>query len=121
MTVNRCHICKVAWEDGQLPKHLMTCPKSPLETMKKLLDQVYGRYANLIDELEAVAIILFAIAVCTFVGVIAAWVGDYWWGVLGRMGINSPVSWMCGMTLGFAQVVAVAYFGVRRLLLGKWL
>ena len=25
MTVNRCQICKVAWEDGQLPKHLMTC------------------------------------------------------------------------------------------------
>ena len=25
MTVNRCPICKVAWEDGQSPKHLMTC------------------------------------------------------------------------------------------------
>ena len=25
MTINRCQICKVAWEDGQLPKHLMTC------------------------------------------------------------------------------------------------
>ena len=25
MTINRCQICKVAWEDGQSPKHLMTC------------------------------------------------------------------------------------------------
>ena len=25
MTVNRCQICKVAWEDGQPAKHLMTC------------------------------------------------------------------------------------------------
>ena len=25
MTVNRCQICKVAWEDGQSPKHLITC------------------------------------------------------------------------------------------------
>ena len=25
MTINRCQICKVAWEDGQPAKHLMTC------------------------------------------------------------------------------------------------
>ena len=24
MTVYRCNVCKVAWEDGQSPKHLMT-------------------------------------------------------------------------------------------------
>lgn len=122
MTINRCQICKVAWEDGQREKHLMTCScKNPLETMKNLLDQVYGRYSNLIDELEAVAIILLSIAICTFIGVLAAWVGDYWWGTLGRLGINSPVSWICGMALGFAQVVACGYFCVRRLLLGRWL
>ena len=89
--------------------------------MNKLLEQIYGKYSNIIDELEAIAIILFSVAICTVVGVIGALVGDYWWSVLGRLGINSPVSWMCGMTLGFAQVVAVAYFGVRRLLLKRWL
>ncbi len=89
--------------------------------MKDLLEQVYGKYSNLIDELEAIAIILLSIAICTFIGVLAAWVGDYWWGVPGKRGINSPVSWICGMTLGFAQVTACAYFGVRRLLLGRWL
>ena len=89
--------------------------------MNKILEQIYGKYSNIIDELEAIAIILFSIAVCTVVAVIGALVGDYWWGVLGRLGINSPVSWMCGMTLGFAQVVAFAYFGVRRLLLKRWL
>ena len=25
MTINRCQTCKVAWEDGQPAKHLMTC------------------------------------------------------------------------------------------------
>ena len=25
MTVYRCNVCKVAWEDGQPAKHLMTC------------------------------------------------------------------------------------------------
>ena len=25
MTVYRCNVCKVAWEDGQSEKHLMTC------------------------------------------------------------------------------------------------
>ena len=89
--------------------------------MNKLLEQIYGKYSNIIDELEAIAIILFSVAVCTVVAVIGALVGDYWWSVLGRLGVNSPVSWMCGMTLGFAQVVAVAYFGVRRLLLKRWL
>ena len=89
--------------------------------MNKLLEQIYGKYSNIIDELEAIAIILFLVAVCTVVAVIGALVGDYWWSVLGRLGVNSPVSWMCGMTLGFAQVVAVAYFGVRRLLLKRWL
>lgn len=89
--------------------------------MNKILEQIYGKYSNIIDELEAIAIILFSIAACTVVAVIGALAGDYWWGVLGRLGINSPVAWMCGMTLGFAQVVAVAYFGVRRLLLKRWL
>ena len=89
--------------------------------MNKLLEQIYGKYSNIIDELEAIAIILFSVAICTVVAVIGALVGDYWWSVLGRLGVNSPVSWMCGMTLGFAQVVAVAYFGVRRLLLKRWL
>ena len=89
--------------------------------MNKLLEQIYGKYSNIIDELEAIAIILFSVAICTVVAVIGALVGDYWWGALGRLGVNSPVSWMCGMTLGFAQVVAVAYFGVRRLLLKRWL
>lgn len=89
--------------------------------MNKILEQIYGKYSNIIDELEAIAIILFSIAVCTVVAVIGALVGDYWWGTLGRLGINSPVAWMCGMTLGFAQVTACAYFGVRRLLLKRWL
>ena len=89
--------------------------------MKNLLEQVYGRYSNLFDELEAIAIILLSIAICTFIGVLAAWVGDYWWGVLGRLCINSPVAWMCGMSLGFAQVTACAYFCARRLLLRRWL
>jgi len=89
--------------------------------MNKILEQIYGKYSNIIDELEAIAIILFSIAVCTVVAVLGALVGDYWWGTLGRLGINSPVSWMCGMTLGFAQVTACAYFGVRRLLLKRWL
>jgi len=89
--------------------------------MNKILEQIYGKYSNIIDELEAIAIILFSIAACTVVAVIGALVGDYWWGVLGRLGINSPVAWMCGMTLGFAQVTACAYFGVRRLLLKRWL
>lgn len=89
--------------------------------MKKLLEQIYGRHSNLIDELEAIAIILFSIAVCTIVGVLGALLGDYWWGALGRLGVNSPVSWICGMSLGFAQVTACAYFGARRLLLRRWL
>ena len=89
--------------------------------MNDFIDEIYGKHYRLISELESIAIILFSIALCTFVGVLAAWVGDYWWGVLGRLGINSPVSWIIGMELGFAQVVACAYFGVRRLLLGRWL
>ena len=65
---------------------------------------------HLREDVEAAAIGIIWIAAATCIGLLAAMVGDYWWGVLGRLGINSPLSWIVGFTLGLGQVCVVANF-----------
>lgn len=61
------------------------------------------------EDIEAACIGIVWIAAATCIGLLAAMVGDYWWGVLGRLGINSPLSWMVGFVVGLGQVCVVAW------------
>jgi len=75
---------------------------------------------RLLDELECLAIILLWLAICGIVALIAAGLGNWYWGILGRLGVNSPPAWLIGFGLGFAQVCAVFYALAHRFFKGAW-
>jgi hypothetical protein len=59
-------------------------------------------------------------SMATILAVIAALLGEYWWGVLGRMGVNSPISWIIGFIIGLAQTIGGAWWAVHRITKGQW-
>lgn len=64
---------------------------------------------NFITDHPPLVLILF-ITVASILAVIAAMLGEYWWGVLGRIGVTAPLSWIWGFAIGLFQVVAVVCY-----------
>ncbi|NBW15798.1 MAG: hypothetical protein EBR82_48210 [Caulobacteraceae bacterium] len=89
--------------------------------MKKLLDEVYGKNERLFDELAVIALIAIWIACCTTAFILGTLLVNYWWGVLGRMGVDSPIAPFAAGVIGYGQVLAVGWFGLRRVSEGSWL
>ena len=75
---------------------------------------------QLLDELECLAMLLLMLALCGVVIVTAAAVGNWYWGILGRVGINSPPAWIIGFAAGFSQVFYFAYAIAHRFFKGAW-
>ena len=52
-------------------------------------------------------VLILAVIFASILAVISALLGEYWWGVLGRLGVTAPLSWIWGFIIGLGQVVAV--------------
>lgn len=55
-------------------------------------------------------VLILSIIVMSMCGAAAALLGEYYWGLLGRLGVTAPLSWLWGGLIGLFQVVAVVCY-----------